>query len=65
MLRDALNGFVSRTAGDFLDLVVLVAGQDVDRAPERRPSIETTHSHVRCDQSGGGADGHAKEIKLH
>ena len=33
-------------------LVVFVAGQDVDDAPEARPALETAGSHVGGDQAG-------------
>lgn len=40
-------------------LVVLVAWQDVDRAPEAGPTFEAAQSHVGGDQAGGDADGHS------
>ena len=39
-------------------LVVLVAWQDVDHAPEAGPAVEFAGPHVGGDQAGGGADGH-------
>lgn len=41
-------------------LVVLVAGQDVDDAPEAGPATEPAGFHVSGNQAGGGADGHQK-----
>ena len=39
-------------------LVVLVARQDVNGAPEAGPAVEAAHAHVGGDKVGGGADGH-------
>ena len=40
------------------ELVVLVAWQDVDGAPEAGPAVEATEAHVPGKQAGGGSDGH-------
>lgn len=40
-------------------LVVLVAGQDVDGAPEAGPACKSAAFHVPGDKAGGGVDGHA------
>lgn len=39
-------------------LVVLMAGQHVDGAPERRPAFEAAQAHIGGNQAGGSADGH-------
>ena len=39
-------------------LVLLVAGQDVDDVPERRPTQEAGPAHEPGQQAGGGADLH-------
>lgn len=39
-------------------LVVLVAWQDVDRAPEAGPACEAASPHVPGQQASGGADYH-------
>ena len=38
-------------------LVVFVAWQYIDGAPEAGPALEAAGSHVGGDQAGGGADG--------
>lgn len=43
-------------------VVVLVAGQHVDRAPEAGPACEPAGSHVGGNQAGGGAYGNYETI---
>ena len=44
-------------------LVVLVSGQNVDNAPEARPSTKTAQLHVGGDQAGCDADVHGNRLK--